>query len=75
MTEILGLAGMGLMLAAVWLQWTLPERLSHMEERYKEAPSSAERLQHRIRRARLAPIVCTLSGFCLMAGAALRLMR
>ena len=66
---------MVLMLVAVWLQWTLPNPLSQMEERYKDKPSSTERLQQRIRRAQLAPILCTLAGFCLMLCAALRLMR
>lgn len=70
--EYIGLAGVILNLAAIWLQLDLPRRIARMEERCKDGHVSDEQMGISIRRAQVMPMVCTLVGACLLVGALMR---
>lgn len=70
--QLVGFAGAFVTLTAVWLQWTLPHRISRLEDKLKDGRLNADQVDRRIRWAQLAPVVCTLVGTCLLLAAALR---
>lgn len=69
---ITGFSGVILSLAAACLQWTLPTRIARLEDKLKDGRLRAEQVDQRIRWARLAPVVCTLMGACLLGATVLR---
>ena len=74
MAEMIGLAGIICSVVAIWMQWNLQHRLSHLEDRYKDGRITSVQLERGMRWSRLAPIVFTLLGACLLLGAASQLI-
>tara|TARA_R110002111_G_scaffold8933_4_gene31623 strand:+ start:979 stop:1206 length:228 start_codon:yes stop_codon:yes gene_type:complete len=74
MTEILGLCGIVCCIVAIWLQWNLQHRFSHLEDRYKDGRIDSAQMRRGLHWARLAPIIFTLMGATLMLGAASQLI-
>lgn len=73
MTEIIGLCGIVCCIMAIWLQWNLQYRFSHLEDRYKDGRINSSQLRRGMNWARLAPIIFTLMGAFLMLGAVMHL--
>lgn len=55
---------------AVWLQWNIQHRHSHLEDRYKDGRMTSDRLNRALRMARLMPIAFTFLGAGLLIVAA-----
>lgn len=72
LAQLSGVAGVLITLSAVWLQWTLPYRISKLEDKLKDGRLNGAQVEQRIRWAQLAPVVCTLLGACLLLAAVLR---
>lgn len=72
MTEIIGIAGIGFSVFAIWRQWNLHHRCSHLEERLKDERITSEQMTRSMNWARIAPIVYTLIGACLLIWSASR---
>ena len=70
MAELAGLGGSVCSVVAIWMQWNLQYRLSHLEDRYKDGRITNAQLERGMRWARLSPIFFTLLGACLLFGAA-----
>ena len=74
MIELIGLCGIVCCIMAIWLQWNLQYKLSHIEDRYKDGRIDSTQISRGMYWAKLAPIIFTLLGAILMLSAATQLI-